>query len=80
MKPSGMHTSEGITEEEIDRTGRSGHPLFAAGETTMAATDNRAIRHKRRWRELVDNLMAIENDYNRRYPAAGVWNEGSAGP
>ena len=30
MKPSGMHTSAGIADDAIDRTGRSGHPLFAA--------------------------------------------------
>jgi hypothetical protein len=65
-----MHTSAGIAEEEIERTGRSGHPLFAAGETAMAATDIRAIRHKGRRGDRMGNLVGIENDYNRRYPVA----------
>src|SRR6266478_3820416 len=64
MKPSGMQTSAGIADDEIDRTGRSAHPLFAA-----AAGGNRTIQHIAC---LTSNLLSIENDYNRRYCSRSV--------
>ena len=66
MKPSGMHTSVGIAEEAIDRTGRSGHPLFAAA----AVAGNRTIAQNQTWWNQPGNLLDTGNDYNRRYPDA----------
>jgi hypothetical protein len=36
-----------MAEDDIDRTGRSGHPLFAAAAAVTPATDNTAIRQNR---------------------------------
>jgi hypothetical protein len=68
-----------MAEDDIDRTGRSGHPLFAAAATAAPAIDNTAIRQKREWRIHVENLLGIRNDYNRRYPEVNSGEKASYG-
>src|SRR5437868_10390440 len=59
-----MHTSTGIVGEEIERTGRSGQPLFAAWAVRVPTTSNRA---RASWWNLL-GFPNIANDYNRCYP------------